>query len=157
MNQKIFKYSFILSIGLLFEWWLIWYSPLTIPELIPMTPIKIDGLLLGGLLLTVLIFAQKRFLQANPDTTILKLTIYGTSICFFAEFIFQGLRQFFISADTLNERIHYFFLGTIAVSIFGAVLSFLISFQLKTKKTGQLILLIITFIIAFNIFKHFFP
>lgn len=157
MKTTILKYSPILLVGLLVEWWIIWCSPLNLPERLPATPIKIDGLLLVGLLLIILIIAEKRFLRSNPDTTIFNLTVIGTTTCFLAEIIFQTIRQPFLTADTLNEHLHYFLLGTIGVTIFGAVLSFLIAFQLIRKNTGQLFLLIIAFIAIVNIVKYIFP
>jgi hypothetical protein len=157
MKTIVLKYSLILLVGLLVEWWIIWYSPLSLPERIPAAPIKIDGLLLVGLLLTILIIAEKRFLKNNPDTTIVNLTVLGTTICFIAEIIFQTIRQPFLSAEAFNERLHYFLLGTIGVTMFGAVFSFLVAFQLVRKKTGQLILLIIGFIVLINIVKYVFP
>lgn len=157
MKTIILKYSPILLVGLLVEWWIIWYSPLDLPERIPATPIKIEGLLLVGLLLTILIIVQKGFLKSNPDTTIFNLTVLGATICFIAEIIFQAIRQPFLTAGTPNEHLHHFLLGTIGVTIFGTILSFLVAFQLVRKNTGHLILMIIGFIVLVNIIKYVFP
>jgi len=157
MKSSILKYSLILLFGFLIEWWIVWYSPLHLPQRIPYTPIKIDGLLLGGLLLTIFIIAEKRFLKANPGATIFSLTVLGTTICFIAEIIFQTIRQPFLTDRTFSEHLHYFFRGTIGLSIFGAVFSFFVAFQLIRKKTGQLILLIIGFAVIVNIGRYFFP
>lgn len=166
MKAAIVKNSFILLIGLLVEWWLIWFSPLNLPERFSpfnfsgdtsAPSVKVSGLLLVGLILTVLIITLKRFLRANPDVSIFKLTILGTTVCLVAEIIFQTIRQPFLNADTFNDRLYYFLLGTFGVSIMGAAFSFFVAFQLKTKKTEQLILIIISFAIMMSILKHFFP
>ena len=153
----ILKYSSILLLGLLLQWWIIFYSPLNLPERIPTTPIKVDGLLLVVLLLTILIIAEKRFLKVNPDSTIFKLMVYGTTICFLAEIVFQAIRQPFLNAESFSDRFYYFLLGTIGITAYSAAFSFFIAFQLKRKKTGQLILLIIGFVAIINIIKYLFP
>lgn len=157
MRIIVIKFSSVLLIALLIEWWTILYSPLNLPENIPHTPIRISGLLLMGTILTVLIISHKKILKLNSDTSILKLTLWGSLICSISEAIFQLLRQVTINADTLADRIYYFALGTIGITIFGASLSFFVAFQLKTKKTGQLVLYIITFILLVKVIKHFFP
>jgi hypothetical protein len=157
MRNQILKYSGILLIGLLFEWWLIFYSPLNLPKRIPLTPIKIDGLLLTALIISILIFSQKSFLKIYNDLSIFKLTLLGSSICFLAELFFQLIRQPTLNAEGFNEKSFYFFLGVIGVTLFGTIFSFFIAFQLKTKRTGILILMIILFIVLVNIIKYFFP
>jgi len=167
VKALILKYSLILLLGLLFEWWLVCYSPFHFPDRItplsfpgdssPSPTISVNGLLLVGLLLTVLILALKSYLKTNPETNILKMTTLGAMICLSSEIIFQAIRQPFIDAQTFNEHLYYFLLGTIGTSIFGAVFSFLIAFQLKKKKTAQLVTLIIGFLIIANLVKYFFP
>jgi predicted membrane channel-forming protein YqfA (hemolysin III family) len=132
-------------------------SPFDVPDKIPLTPIKIHGLILVGLLLTILILVQKKLLKSQPATTITKLTFLGLLICFSSEVIFQTLRQTTLKTETLKERIFYFFLGVISITIFGTVISFLTAFQLKTKKTGQLIIMIIGFLVFINLINRFFP
>jgi hypothetical protein len=167
MKSSVLKYSAILLIGLLIEWWLVTFSPINLPERLYVNlpgsdstnspSVKVDGLLLVALILAVLITTLRRFLRANPNATIFKLTLIGTTICFLAEAIFQAIRQPFLNAEGVNEHLHYFLLGVIAITIFGAAFSFLIAFQLKTKKTGKLVGMIIGFVILVNIVKYFFP
>ncbi len=157
MKTIILRYSFLLLLGFLLVWWIRWYSPLQLPERIPWTPIKIGGLLLIGLLLTVLIIAEKHILRTDTDTGMLKLTLMGTTIVFLAEIVFQSIRLPFLNADTFNDYLYYFLLGTIGGTIFGAVLSFLIAFQLIRKNSAQLFLLIIILIVIVNIVKYAFP
>lgn len=118
---------------------------------------SIDGLLLIGLFLTVLIIALKKYLKEHLETSTLKLTLLGSAICFVAELVFQAVRQPFLNAVGFNEHLYYYLLGTFVVSIMGTAFSFFIAFQLKKKKTNQLILLIIAFVIIVNIIKNIFP
>jgi len=78
-------------------------------------------------------------------------------MCFFAEITFQMIRIPTLEAEAISERICYFLYGTIGVSAFAAVFSFLVAYQLKTKKTTQLLLLVIAFLFVICILKSFFP
>jgi hypothetical protein len=157
MKKAILGYGSILLACLFLEWWLIFYSPLNLPDKIPKTPISINGLLLLGLILTILIIAEKRVLKINHDLNILQLTLFGTAICFFAELIFQALRQPFLKADNFSEHLYFYMMGTVGTSVFALAIAFLVAFQLKTKKTGQLLLLIVGLIIIINIVRYLFP
>lgn len=156
MRIFLLKYSGYLLLGLLIEYWIVWHSSLNLPQNIPQTTIRIEGIFLLGVFLLVLILALHAFFKTGPNTSILKLTGVGTTICFISLGIFHAIRQFFINADTLDDRLYFYFLGTIGMSVFGAILSFLIAFQIKTRKTGQLILLIIGFTILSNVIQHIF-
>ena len=153
----IIKYTPLLLVGQIISWWTFFFSPFNIPDKIPMTPIKIHGLILFGLLVTILIMAQKKLLKLHPKATITKLTLLGILICFSSEVIFQTLRQTTLNTETFKDRIFYFFLGVVSITIFGTVISFLTAFQLKTKKTGQLIIMIIGFLVFINLINRFFP
>lgn len=156
MKIYILKYSGFLLLGLLVEYWIVWHSPLNISQNIPRTTIKTEGLLLFVLFLSIIITVLNTFFKSHPNTSLLKLGTLGTVICFISLSIFHAVRQIFINADTLNDSVYYFLLGTIGVSTFGAILSFLVAFQIRTKKTGQLILLIIGMIILSNIVQYVF-
>lgn len=156
-RQLSLKYGFLLLIGLIIEWWIVWYSPLNLPEKIPSTPIRVDGILLIILFLIVFIKAEKDYLKANSEATILELTILGTVICLLAEIIFQLIRQPFLNAVAFSEHLYYYTIGVLVVTVFCAFLSFLVAFQLKTKQTFKLVLIIIGFVVLINGIKHFFP
>lgn len=157
MRSTIIKYSLLLLAGQLVCWWIFFFSPFNIPEKIPYTPINISGLILVALLLSTLILAQKKCIQLQPEISIMKLTLLGSIICFSSEIIFQTVRQPTLIAYTLNEHVYYFLLGVIGITCFGAILSFMIAFQLKTKKTKQLVLMIIGFIVLTNLIQYFYP
>gem|GEM_PF-2050123 len=145
------NFSGVLLIGLLLEWWLLYLSGLNIPEHIPHTPINVGGLLLIILLLTILIVFIKKLVRQNSSSSILTLTLYGTIICFIAEFLFQLIKLLTQNDSTLKDRFIDFSIGVIGITFLGAVLSFFVSYQIKTRRTGMLLLFVILFM-AFVVF-----
>jgi hypothetical protein len=146
LKNIIIKFSGLLVVLLLIEWWLLFFSNLPIPFLIPNTPINISGLLLIITIVSILIFLHKKAFSINSSFGIWKLTLFGTITCFFSEVIFQTARLPTLSADTWPERIYYFLLGVASITFFGAIFSFLIAFQIKTRKTKLLLLFIALFL-----------
>jgi len=138
-------FSGLLLIGLLFEWWLLYFSGLNIPGHISNTPINVGGLLLIALFLTILIIFIKKLVIQNSSFSIFRLTLAGTIICFIAEFVFQLIKLSTENGDTLKDRLVDFCIGVTGITFFGGVLSFLVSYQIKTRKTGMLFLFIILF------------
>src|SRR5580692_4748566 len=149
----IIKYSGILLAWFLIAWWAVFFSPFNIPEYIPYTPIKVYGLFLCGFILTVLIFSGKELLRRESTLGIVNLTLIGTAICFLNEVVFQFILSFTLTAD----RLSLFIEGVITTTIFCAFLSFFVAFQLKTKRTGRLVLFIVALIILFKILTIAFP
>jgi hypothetical protein len=140
----------LLCSGLLFfvfciQWWILYISPFNIPSYIRQTPINIGGLLLGASFILLFIWLFKKLLFIKPDLPVWKLSGIGILVTIIAECPFQLLRQFNMKSDTIGNRIYYFSLGTLGISILSGVVAFLIAFQLKTKKTNLLILFIILF------------
>jgi len=156
MRPVVFKFSFFLLTGLLAEWWLTKLSGLDIPENIPHTPIRISGLLLITLITLVLIAFQKQLLRLDREKTIVQLTVLGGFMILPAEIIFQVVRQLTMEADEFNDRIYTVSRSAILITIFGLVFSFLVAFQLKTKKTGQLVLITIGVFILFDLLTLYF-
>jgi len=147
------KYSVLLFVWLLLLWWALFYSPIDVPEYIPHTPIKIFGFAFCAFTLTILILSQKEALRKLPDLKIVHLTLTGAAICFFMDVCFQLVLSFTFTSDKLRH-----FISAVGVStILGAVLSFFVAFQLKTKKTGLLILFIIAGLALFKILMIVFP
>jgi hypothetical protein len=149
----IAKYSGILFIWLLLLWLALFYSPIDIPESIPYTHIKIYGLLIVAFTLTIIIFAEKETLRKMPVLNVGRLVLIGTAICFIKDVLFQ----FVLSFTETSDKLHYFIIGTISSTIFGAVFSFFVAFQLKTKKTNSLVLIIIGCLIMFRVLTMIFP
>jgi len=149
----IAKYSGILFIWLLLLWWALFLSPIDIPEFIPHTPVRIYGLLIFAFTLTILIFAQKEALKKMPALNVGRLVLIGAAICFIKEIFFQ----FILSFTEPSDKLLYFIKGTISTTVFCAFLSFFVAFQLKTKKTNLLVLIIIGCLILFRVLTAAFP
>jgi hypothetical protein len=149
----ILKYSGLLLFAFLIAWWFCFFSPFNIPEYIPHTPIKIYGLILTALILTTLILSQKELLKENEIRSVINLTLLGTVINFVNELIFQ----FILSFTETSDKLYHFIMGTTTTTIFCAILSFFVAFQLKTKRTGRLIFYICVSLIAFKVLTILVP
>lgn len=149
----IIKYSGILLIWILILWWAIFFSPFNIPELIPHTPIKTYGLFFGTMILTTLIFAEKELLRNNAKLNIVTLTLIGTAICFTTEVIFQAI----LSSTDLSNKLYHYVKGVTSTTMLCVFFPFFIAFQLKTKRTGLLLLFIVIFLILFKLLTLAFP
>jgi hypothetical protein len=147
------KYSVVLFIWLLLLWWALFYSPIDVPEYIPHTPIKVFGLAFFAFTLTILILSQKEALRKVPALSMVKLVFIGTAICFFREVLFQIVLSFTFKSD----KFYHFVTALVASTILCAVLSFFVAFQLKTKKTGLLVLFIILALVLFRVLMAIFP
>lgn len=159
MEKKalIVKYTSILLSCQLLLWWILYFSPLNIPERIPGTPINVHGLFLITLFVVMFTLGQKSLLRLYPASSVFQLTLFGFLIGLFSETGFQLTRQFTFHDYTLNERLTYFFRGVIIIPLFAGFLSFFVAFRLKTKKPGQLALMVICFMVLLSVLVHFFP
>jgi hypothetical protein len=129
----ILKYSLLLLAAHLVLSWVFQFSHWNVPQNIPYTPIKINGLLIVGFTVAVLNFSQKEILIADV------------------------IFQFILSFTNEVDKLYYFFHAIVVLAIFNSALSFFVAFQLKTKQTKQLLLFIAAFIIAFRIVLYLFP
>ncbi|MBX3240190.1 MAG: hypothetical protein KIT80_02955 [Chitinophagaceae bacterium] len=145
LKKQTIIFSGLLLIGLLFEWWLLDFSGLNIPEHIPYTPINVSGFLLLVLLLTILIVFIKKLVRQDSSFSIFRLTLTGAIACFIAEFVFQFIKLLVENGNLLKGRLIDFCAGVIGIAFLSTVLSFFVSYQVKTRKTGILLLLIILF------------
>lgn len=93
------------------------------------------------------ITAEKKILRIYPEYTVLKLTLCGALIGFSAEIIYKAIQLYIGYVDG-----HGFFRGIIGIGIYQTVIAFLIAFQLKTKRTNQLIWFIIVIALFINAF-----
>ncbi|SDP17149.1 hypothetical protein SAMN05428975_0563 [Mucilaginibacter sp. OK268] len=152
-HKIIIKYSLITFVAFIATWYVVFESPLNIPEYIPFTPIKTNGAILCTIFITVLIIAQKRLIKVQHDISIILLMLYSTWIFFIAECLFHGVMLII----TVDYTLHEFLSGIITITLVNAALSFFVAFQLKTRRTGRLILFIIILTVLFNLLAHFFP
>jgi hypothetical protein len=120
-----------------------YYEPIDIPAHLPFTPIPIFGTALVTLYLILLISAEKKVLKRKPEITLLALTLTGVIIITSCEFMYHLLRLFTFDLETFTAYFYLFTKHFLGSSFFGSVIAFLIAFQLKTKKTGMLMLFIV--------------
>jgi hypothetical protein len=153
LRQAVIKNSILLLIGLLFWFWLTRLSNLDIPEFIGNIPIS--GLILLGLFIAVVILLQKELLKTTTELTITKLTLLSSLTCFISETLFHLFRILYQDIGTLTDKLYYFTISSVYSTLFGTALAFLIAFQLKTKKTRQLILLIVVFLLIVSLIQYF--
>ena len=153
VNNKsiIKKYIVILFIIQLIVWGLIYLPPVNLSQYNLKRPLNIEGMILMILFLTVLIKAQKESLKFNPGTSILDLTLVGIVICFISELLFQAIRQFTLT----DNRLYYFIYSTLTVTALTSIISFFVAFQLKTKKTLVLVIMIVLFAIIWALLKPY--
>jgi len=149
----ILKFSSILLLLLILNWWVLILSPFNIPQFIPFTPININGLSLFIIVITILILAQKSILKLIPTLSVIKLTGFGVIIGLTSEIIFQIIRSFTLTED----KLYYFLQALFTMSISYIILSFFIAFQLKTRRTRYLMLFIAAFYMIFYLILYLFP
>lgn len=138
--------------GMLIMLGLSFYEPINIPFLIPYTPIPVFGTVLVTLYLILLISAEKKILKHKPEITLLALTLTGVIIITSSEFIYQLVRLFTYNLESFSEYFYQFTKSFFGSSFFGSAIAFLIAFQLKTKRTGVLILFIVGFLVLVKLF-----
>ncbi len=153
LYKIIIKYSLISFVAFLANWYILFGSPLNIPEYIPLTPVKTNGAILFAICITVIILAQKSLIKVQKDISIILLMLYSAGIFFIAECLFHSMMLII----TIDYTLHEFLSGIIVITLFSTVLSFFVAFQLKTKRTGQLIIFFVILSILFNVLAYFFP
>jgi len=147
----ILKYSVILLALFLILWWIFEFSSFDIPQRFPHTPLRIYGFCLTVTYFVVLIFSQKEAVRKDGMISVTKLTIVGLLISFFMELIFQ----IFLSFTYDSGRIYHFVSGVLSTTAVFGILSFFSAYQIKTKRTGRLVLFIIVLIVMVRIIMFF--
>jgi hypothetical protein len=150
------KYACYFLAGSLVMWGIDYYFPDLFPiPIIAGTQVKTFGLTFFFMELTVLIFYIKALLKANPEYSVLLLSAYGCLVCVFAEPVFQIIRV--LNMDlSLAERMHKFIFGVLGGIALAFVISFLIAYQIKTKRTGITILIFVTIGAIIRVIQFFF-
>jgi hypothetical protein len=105
---------------------------------IPHTPIRLGGLLLGSLIITVLIFFNKTLMALYPALSLWKHVLIGTVVCFIAESVFQLVRVLFFVGDMGLGESKLFFEECYLRYLLSLVLSFFVSFQVQQQVINEL-------------------
>nr|WP_067055514.1 hypothetical protein [Mucilaginibacter sp. L294] len=156
MNTKsvrsiIITWAVVLTLLEVIIWWVFNYDVFNVPIYVPFTPVKTYGFLFTVVLITIFIVFQKKLLALQPAITILKLVVLSTLIGCICEIFIQALRS-----NLDKDGVWLFAKGVILVSLADAFIAFFIAYQLKTRKTGMLLLFIFILGAVVNVLTYFF-
>lgn len=113
---------------------------------------KIYGALILALVLPVYIIAQKSMLKSDATLKIVELVLISAVIGFISEFLFHVILLFINAAEAFYRLVEQ----TLVTTVIFAFNFFFVAFQLKTRRTGQLILLIVLCGVLLNIARWLF-
>ena len=147
------KYIVLLTGSLLCEYYILFLSSLNIPEFIPFTPINLNGFVLMIIFISILIFFLTELIKIKQHLSVTYLTLYGAAICFLSEILFQGYQWHLFPEDGLLTYLK----RVIILTVYLAIVSFFIAFQLKTKRTGRLISFIVAFMLLLKLITYISP
>jgi len=156
LRKYILQCGCVQLVFALLSFWFFNYSPVKVPEYIPGTPARINGLVLLVFMLATFIFFEKRFLRVEPEASIWELTSLAALSNLAAEIVFQLIRQFTYADSTPKDHLIEYLRSVFLLSTMSAILGFLIAYQLKTRKAGWMILFIVLALIVLNLLKNFF-
>jgi hypothetical protein len=156
-RKSIFQCAAVLLAGHIFFFWLWYYSPLTVPAMIPGTPINIHGLVLILFLVGCYLIFFKRILHEMPETSLATLTLIGGLAQLFSEAIFQLIRQTSYKNYTPLQHV-YEYLGSVVFStVMAVIIAFLIAYQMKRRRILMLLLFLGLAIVVFNLLTYILP
>ncbi len=153
VTPLIIKYTVIFIAIRLFLFWLWGFAPFEMPQFVPGTPIKLYGMALMLLFISMLVMLLRKIIRVSPSISIAGLTLKGLLMCFMSEVVLQVIRTF--TRD--NDRLYTFSFGVISMTLFNLCLSFLVAYQIKTKNTRRLMIYIAAFILLVNVSMRIFP
>lgn len=145
-SRFIIKSIVLLLLGLIISFLLDSYTQ----EIIIYKKLVVSGLIFNLLIIFTSIIISKTLYKKQKINSYLNIILTTVFIVTISELIFQIIRQFTMESDSFWTRIITICRATLSIGIFGAIVSFLTLFQIKTKKTGYLILLIIGILVSFN-------
>ncbi len=160
----IVEFGLLLLALLALHWYLFWFIPTPLPQHINVfipgadssPSLNLDGFILVAFIITDLIIAQKRILYHNPEADVKLLTISGMLIGLIALPTFHAIRLLFADIEGPANFLKPYLRSVFGVLIYTTIFSFMIAFQLKTRRTGMLFLLIVIFVILVNLAKRFY-
>lgn len=155
MRKTIILSSIILSIGLLLVLTCDYNFKLH-KELSTTFHVKILGALVFTWTLTVLMITLKRIHRRQPAIALTNLTLIGALIAILAQVINQFARQFTFIALAFSDRMVMFLQDLSIMSLYGLIISFLISYQLKTKNTPRFISYITVILLCNYLIQKYF-
>ena len=152
--KKIVLLNTLLLTALALIWEILYYKFELIPiRYIPGTPIGIFGLLIFGLVIGFNIHTSKKLYKSKIITSVISLTFLG-AIATIVAFLSIQLYRYTISVFN-NESFDYIasLQRTFILIVIAIFISFLISFQIATKRTGIMLAILAIFIVIFAVWK----
>lgn len=122
----------IISLAVLFLiLWLVDFSPLNIPEMIPGLQLRSYGILILISFILVFIFLQKNLLKVNIQTSVWKLIAASAIVSFTSLFLYQAIRQLIILRGKYSYNLSSVLLSSAAPTIVLLLISASVALELK--------------------------
>lgn len=153
-RKSIFQCGAVLLAGHLLLFWVLYFSVLDLPAKIPGTPLNIDGLAIIVLLIFSYLFFFKRILRRNPEGSLISLIITGGLANFFAEIVFQLIREATFPDLSPSQHIFKYLIDILTSTAFSIVIAFLVAYQLKHRRLLMLLVYIVIIIMIVNLVGH---
>ncbi|PZR09225.1 MAG: hypothetical protein DI539_22195 [Flavobacterium psychrophilum] len=130
-DKIILKYSGLLLLCHLINWWILFKSAINIPAYIPSTPISISGLLLITITIILSVFFIKAYLKMEGSATVLTLTLACLLMNSIAETLFQFIRIYTLENLTQPERTYLYLRSVVTSTLFAGGIGGLVALNIK--------------------------
>lgn len=151
LKKQLLYTTIILTSAYLLQWYFISYYFTQLPEYVPHTNIKIDGVIILVTLIVTFYFFQKKTIKKIPNITLSQLTGLSAIVCFSAEIIFQAIRHI-AEPDSISSKLFSFLHSTIISSLISIVIVFMEALHIRHPRSiwnkiipGIVLILIIIF------------
>ena len=142
MQKLIIQSSFILLAGLLIVLFIDYNFNIN-ENISSGLKVKPLGVIILTLIIFILIWSFKKLRLIQPEINIFRFTIFGTIIVFISEAFYHLARQLtFVELD-IETRLKMYFSSLALMTLYGVIISFLISYQLKTRSSSKTVFFVI--------------
>ena len=145
LTKTSIQYITVMLMAFIAEWCFTYLFRLVPQGYIPNTNINIEGSLILLIWIVVLTFYLRQSTRFDNSISIWKLTWLGTTVVSAAELLFQFSKTLLDNGTLINGTVGNFLRRMIILILLGATLSFFIAFQLKTRRTFILLIMVFTF------------
>jgi hypothetical protein len=114
--------------------WVVDFSHLNIPELIPVLQVRTYGILILIAFIVIFFFFQKRLINFNTETSVFKLIVASTVMAFISLLFYQGIRQLIILRGQYSYDLSSVLLSSAVPTILLFLVSASVALELKKAK-----------------------
>lgn len=132
--EIIFLFIAISLATLLLILWLVDFSQLNLPELIPGLELRTYGILILIAFILIFIFLQKRLLKSNLQTSVSKLIIASTFVSFVSLLLYQAIRQLVILRGQYDYDLSSVLASSAIPTVFFIIVAASIALEIKKVK-----------------------